>query len=132
MGHNDRLGSLQMGVTGEDDIRVRLGLGEKRRHEPECHALMPGDGAPQIELEVQRHLIVPAPPRVHLAAHRPHELYEPPLDGHVDVLVLHRPTEDALLDLAPDRGQSRQDRVSLLIAQHPDSAQHACMRPRPL
>ena len=92
VGQNDRLGPLQMGVAGEDDVLVRLRLGEQRRHEPDYQALVPGDGVPQIELEIQRHLIVPAAARVHLAAHRPHELGEPPLDGHVDVLVLAETT----------------------------------------
>ena len=51
-------------------------------------AWCPPTASPQVELQVQCHLIVPAATGVDLAAHRPHQLGEPPLDGHVDVLVL--------------------------------------------
>ena len=41
MGQRNRLGALQMGVAREDDIRVLLGLSQKREHEPGEVSLMP-------------------------------------------------------------------------------------------
>ena len=132
MGQHHRLSPLQVGVAREDDICVCLRLREERGHEPDNVGLVTRHRVPQIKLQVQRHLVVPAAPGVDLAADRSHQLDEPPLDGHMDVLVLQRPRECAPFDLPADSRQPAEDRIPLLGGEHVDGPQHANVRLRPL
>ena len=61
---------------------------------------------------------------------RARQLGEPPLDGHVDVLVVGREREAALAQLGLDRVQAGQQRVAILLREHPLRGQHARVRAR--
>ncbi len=86
---------------------------------------MPGDRIAEVQLQVERHLIVPAAAGVHLATHRADDLGQTPLDGHVDILVRQRPGEGAVEHLSGHPVQSLQDAIALLARQDADVCQHA-------
>ena len=82
------------------------------------------------ERDVGGHLVVARARGVQPAADRPGELGEPPLDGHVDVLVVGREREAALAQLGLDRVQAGQQRVAVLVRDDPLRGQHARVRAR--
>ena len=86
LGEEDGLGPLQVGVAGNDGVRVGLRLvGDDGDERPELRldlaALLP-----EPEAKVQGHLVVAAAGGVELLAHIPQPLREDLLHEHVDVL----------------------------------------------
>ena len=59
-----------------------------------------------------------------LAADRPGDLGQPPLDRHVDVLVVGRERERAVGELALDGVEARQQRVAVVVADDPRRREH--------
>jgi hypothetical protein len=129
---HDRLGPLQMGVARKDRPLVTLRLRKKSRHQLVQACLMSGYRRSQVQLQVECDLVVAATTSVHLATHRSHQLDQPPLYGHVDVLILECPLERPALYLAGDSGQPGKDRISFGFTEHSDGSQHAHMSLRPL
>jgi hypothetical protein len=67
---------------------------------------------------------------VELAAQRADQLGEPPLDGHMDVLVLVGARKGSVLELLRDRVEALRKPAHLLLAQHPRRPQDADVRLR--
>ena len=105
VGQKHRLRSLEVGVAGHDQRPSRFRLLQKSAHEFHQPLLVSGDRRPQIEVQIESHLVVAAAPGVNFPGHRARDLGQSPLDGHVDILVLEPPREDALPDLLRDLGQ---------------------------
>ena len=86
LGEEDGLGPLQVGIAGDDGVRILLRLvgndgKELTELAPHLPALLP-----EPEAEVQGHLVVAAPGSVELFPHVPQPLGEDLLHEHVDVL----------------------------------------------
>ena len=103
-------------------VASRFGLIEEGAHEGRQPLLVDGHGCPQIELQVEGHLVVAAAPGVDLSGHRPRYLGQSSLDGHVDVLVLEPPREDTRLHFAGDLGERAEKLVTLTLSDHPIAA----------
>ena len=83
----DGLRLLEVGVTGQEHAHIGFGaLDQRGLHQLEV-GIHPVDGVQQPQGEVGGHLVVAAAPGVQLAAHRPGQLGQPPLDGGVHILV---------------------------------------------
>ena len=98
----DGLRPLQVRVAGRRPVAVRLGLRHQRLHQAlEQRDRARGVGADE-QGQVGGHLVVARAGRVELAAERADQLGQPPLDRHVDVLVVLAELEGALLELPAD------------------------------
>jgi hypothetical protein len=122
----DGLRPLQMGVAGHRPIQVRGCLVCQHMHELQ-HALARVQGVgPHEHRQIGGHLVVARARGVHLAPHRPDDLREAPLDGHVDVLVVRANLERVLVDLLPHRLEPALDLCLVLgrddraAPEHPD------------
>ena len=119
MAQIDRLRALQMGVARHRPVGVLLGDVRERRHQRGQQL----DGAlralADIQRHVGRHLVVPRPSRVELAADRTDELRQAPLDRHVDVLVLRLERELAALELVRDATESVGQGLQLVLVEDP-------------
>ena len=82
------------------------------------------------ERDVGGDLVVARARRVQLAAGRPGELGHPPLDGHVDVLVVGEEREPPLRELGLHRVERREQRVAIGGGDDPGAGQHPRVRPR--
>src|SRR5207237_5032027 len=82
----------------------------------------------QPEAKVERHLVVAAAAGVQLAAERPEELHEPPLDRHVDVLVRGEKAEAARVELAAHGAESPFEPRALAAREQPRSHERADVR----
>ena len=125
VGEQYRLGPLQVGVAGHDDVPVPV----RQTHPGQAQVGEIMDEAlhllRQIEAHVQGHLVVPAPGGVELLAHLAEPGGEPGLDGHVDVFQGRVELELFGLDLPADFRKPRHDLVPF---RHGDDAlpgQHA-------
>jgi hypothetical protein len=107
-------------------------LGEQSRHQGADAPLVALHRVHQIQMQVEDNLVVPAPPRVHLAGHRAYDLGKTPLDGHMDVLIGQLPRAGALLHLVRNQVQTAQDLVALSGGQYADALEHAHVRGRTL
>jgi hypothetical protein len=74
------------------------------------------------------HLVVARAGGVELAAHGTDELGEPPLDGHVDVLVVVRHDEAVALDLLAHRLEPALDLLDVVVADDAAAREHARVR----
>ena len=101
MAQVDRLGALQVRVARQRPVEVALGGVDQRRHEPGHGAGARQCGLAREERDVGRHLVVARARGVQPPAHRARDLGEPPLDGHVDVLVVGREREAPVAQLRP-------------------------------
>ena len=90
-----------------------------------------GDSVPQVELHVERHLVVAAASRVYLPPDGTDEFGQAALHGHVHVFVVQVPGEGSRGHLAAHRLKAVQQDRHLGRREHADGAQHAHVRPRP-
>ena len=90
----------------------------------------PVDRIPNPQTEIGRHLIVPAPTGVELAADVANSFGELPLDVHVDVFKFLLELERPRLDLAADLFQAGDNLIPFGGRQHPRFRQHAGMGDR--
>ena len=140
VGQHDGLRALHVGVAGHGRVH---GLGGARHqrplHGPEHLAGARGHLL-EVEPLVERDLVVARAPGVQLAADLAHQLEEPALDVHVDVLELGPEGERAALQLTPHRVQAGDDPIALGIGEQagprqragPRHAAHDVVRPQPL
>ena len=81
----DRLGALEVGVAGHDQIQMGFGLTDqgplKAGHEPADEP----DLFPQVEAQIEYHLVVSAPAGVQLRPRLSHLLDQAALDRHVNI-----------------------------------------------
>ena len=102
MRRQHRLGALKVRVGRHDQVRVLAGQGHQRRLHRADRVEEIVDRVPRPQAEVQGDLVVAAPPRVQLAAHRPDPIDQRLLDDHVDVFQLDGHVESAGLEIGGD------------------------------
>ena len=124
LGEEDGLGPLQVGVAGNDGVRVGLRLvGDDGDERPELRldlaALLP-----EPEAKVQGHLVVAAAGGVELLAHIPQPLREDLLHEHVDVLRGGVKGELAALQVLQHAHEALRQLVPLRGAQDAALCQH--------
>ena len=129
MAEVDGLRALQVRVARQRPVEVALGGVDQRGHERGDRIDAGQRRLAREERDVGRHLVVARARGVQPAAHRARQLGEPPLDGHVDVLVVGREREAALAQLGLDGVQAGQQRVAILVPTAPP-ARPACARAR--
>jgi hypothetical protein len=127
-----RLGSLEVGVAGQDHARVALAPPYKRPLQVYQAAIDRVDRIPHPQPHVGRHLVVAASGRVELATDVADPLDQCPLDVHVDVFQFHVVLKRPLLNLLADGRQSLLNLQALLGLQQPDMRQHLRMGDRRL
>ena len=126
VGEEDRLGPLQVRVTGDDDLRVPLAQFDQRALKPAQFAQEGFDLIPQPESDIQGDLIIPGSCRVQLGGGR-HTSRQCRLDVHVDILQFLFPLEAPRLDLHADAFEPSDDVLALLRREDPDLLQHGRM-----
>ena len=90
----DGLGALEVRVARHRPVQVRLGELHERLHQVAAAASVALEAVGAHEhRHVGGHLVVARAGGVELAAHRADDLGEPPLDRHVDVLVVRADDE---------------------------------------
>ena len=106
VGEVDRLRALQVGVAGQRPVEVALGGLDERRHVGVELRLGAARRLAREERDVGDDLVVARARGVQLAAGAPGDRRQPPLDGHVDVLVVGLERERAVAQLALDLVQA--------------------------
>ena len=130
MGEVDRLRALQVGVAGQRPVEVALGGVDERRHVGAELRLGAARRLAREERDVGDDLVVARAGGVQRAAGAPGDRRQPPLDGHVDVLVVGLERERAVAQLALDLVEARQDRVAVVGADDPLGGEHLGVRAR--
>ena len=102
----DGLRALQVRLAGEAPVEMLLGALQQHLQQLDEQLLGAERVGAHEEREVGGHLVVARARGVELAADRPDQLDQPPLDRHVDVLVVRPDLERVLVDLLADRGQA--------------------------
>ncbi len=125
VGQEDRLGGLEVRVSGHHDAGLPLRPLREGGHEVEGGVMQRGREALGREAAVGDGLVVARPPGVEPPARRADALGEHALDGHVHVLV-HRGVEDerAGLDLVGNPGEPGADGVHVGLVEHALTAEH--------
>ena len=130
VGQQDRLGLLQVRVTGEISLAHLVGSGGQRvlecRHEASQVCQFPQCPQP----EVGGHLVVPTPPGVQPGAGITGQFGDPPLYGRVDVLVRQLEVEGPIGQFGLGGIQRMQNRCGVGIGHETDPGQHPDMGPR--
>jgi hypothetical protein len=123
----NRLRALPVGIGGEDGVALGLGAVGEARHEGgeriegQRHLLA------DVEVQVQRHLVVARARRVQQARGLAERLGEQGLDGHVHVLLV-RQREGAGLGGLEDAHELGLDRLRLLAGDDAAARQHGEVR----
>src|SRR5262245_42793134 len=102
MGEEDRLGAAEVLVAREDGVGMPPPEDDDRALEAIERRVDARARGPEPEAQVERHLVVPAPPGVELPAERAEDLGQPALDRHVDVFVRREEAEAARIQLPPN------------------------------
>jgi hypothetical protein len=123
----DGLRALEMGVSRGRPVAVRLRLRRQGLHQGFEQGDCPGGMRPHKERQVRRHLVVSRPRGAELAAERPDQLGEAPLDRHVDVLVVLAELEAPLIELATDPVEPLADLRELILVEDAEPRQRACV-----
>ena len=87
MSEQDGLCPLEVGVPRNDDVKVPARLVQEGPLQRLKAGLRRAQVVAEPEPEVQRDLVVAAPAGVQLAAHRPRQLRDAPLHGHMNIFV---------------------------------------------
>ena len=109
MGEEDRLGGLQVGEAGHDHIDVGLGLDQQGIDQQVQVGADLDDLVPQVEADVQRHLVIAGTAGVQPLARLADGGRQARLDVHVDVFQADGEIELAGLDLPQDPLQAMDD-----------------------
>ena len=125
-----RLRSLEVRVAGHRPPGVPRGQLAENRHQRAGQFDRSVAALADVEGDVGRDLVVARAPGVELAAHRPGDLGDPPLDRHVDVLVVGREREAVLAELGGDLVERRVQGVELAVVEHPGEKQRPRVRLR--
>ena len=102
VGEEDRLGGLQVGVARHDDVEVALRLADERVDQQVEIGGDLDDLVPQVEADIQRHLVVAGAAGMEPLARLADLRGEARLDVHVDIFEGDGKVELAGLDLLQD------------------------------
>ena len=120
----DRLRALQVRVAGHGPVLVALG----ELHEHALEVLQPLERAERVRARehghVRGHLVVARAGGVELAADRPDDLRQAPLDRHVDVLVVVAERERAAVQLRRHAIEAAEQRVAVGAGDDPGGGEH--------
>ena len=120
----DRLRALQVRVAGHRPVQVRLG----DAHDHRLQVLQRLDRPQRVGAREHRHvggdLVVARARRVELAADRADDLGQPPLDGHVDVLVGVEEPELVGVELGLDAIEPVEQLVAVGLGDDPHRGEH--------
>jgi hypothetical protein len=130
VGQVDRLGALEVGVAGHRPVQVAIG----ELHERALDPLQPLERPQRVRAREHRHvgrdLVVARPRGVELAPDRAGDLGQPPLDRHVDVLVVLQEPELARLELLLDPVEAVEQLVAVGRGDDAGLRQHLRVRAR--
>ena len=110
----DRLGALEVRVAGHRPVEVALGEVDERRLQRAQAVERPERVGAREHREVGGDLVVARAGGVELAADRPDDRGQPPLDRHVDVDVVVLEREAPVLELPLDLLEPAQQLVALV------------------
>jgi len=127
VGEEDRLGSLQVGVAGHDDVKVAFRLTDERVDEQVEIGGNLDDFVPQVEADIQRHLIVAGTAGMEALACLADLRREARLDVHMDIFQADGEVEMTCLDLLENLVQAMFDRCHIGRRDDPLLAEHAGM-----
>ena len=130
MAEVDRLGALQVRVAGQRPVEVLLRAREHDAHQLRDRRARDGGALAREHREVGHDLVVARAGGVELAADRPGELGQAPLDRHVDVLVVRVERKAPVAQLELDGVEAGQQRVAILGGDDLPRGQHARVRAR--
>jgi hypothetical protein len=125
-----RLRALQVRVEGHDRVAVLRGEVDQRGLHFAHARLQRGRRLHQVQTQVGRDLVVAAARGVQALSVLADQLGQAALDGHVDVLVLRTRDEGALVELARDLAQARDDAAHGLGRQDAGVTEHLRVRDR--
>ena len=128
MAEGDGLRPLEVGVAGQDGGGVRLRLAAQDAHQLEKLRPQGGGGAPQIEADVQRHLVVAAAPGVEPFARVADAGGQLPFNKGMDVLRILVDGQRAGSEIGGDARQPVLDRLPVLGGKDPLFGQHGGVR----
>ena len=120
----DGLCPLQMGVAGHDGGLVLLRLPGDGLQQSQHQCADGGDLLPQIQPQIQRHLIVSGSGGVELLAHVAQPLRQHLLHEHVDILGAGVEGKLPLVQVGHDPGQAEDQRLGLLLGKDAAVGQH--------
>ena len=120
-----RLGVLQVRVARQDDVEVRLGLGDERLAQGHIGGHELAGAALGVQARIGGHLVVARAARVQPRPGIPHAAGQLRLDGHVDVLAFHH-VEDkrAGLDVGQNALKARHNGLGVSLGDDALGGQH--------
>ena len=101
-GQGDRLGPLQMGITGHDGLGVGLGQRNQRFFQLVEQVRDGVDLLLQIQPDIHRHLVVSASGGVQALARFSDPLCQEAFDIHMDIFVFDAELDVAIIDILSD------------------------------
>jgi hypothetical protein len=125
MAQGHHLRALQVGVAGQQGLGVLTGAPAQRQPRPVDGGDQLGAGRPGVELQIGGHLVVAAASGVQAPAGLAHQLGQPGLDVHVDVLQAGGQRQLAALDLRGHGIQAASDGLGLVLGHQTHRGQHA-------
>ena len=123
-GHHG-LSALHVREAGEYDIGVSLTPIDEGSLEFDQQSVEHRQRIAHVQLEVRRHLIVPAARRVQLAPHVTDTGDQGRLDVHVDVFEFRLPRHLASRDLLANVVECLDDLAALVVGEQPDFREHS-------
>ncbi|MPN48708.1 hypothetical protein SDC9_196320 [bioreactor metagenome] len=124
VGEVNGLGPLQMGVTRHNDIGIFLGCLHKGFLEIQQQPGDVGQFLADIQMGVDRHLVVAAPRRVQFTANRTNTLGQTFLDIHMNIFQSNFKAEITGFDIGQDVFQSFDDQFGLVSGNNAAFGQH--------
>ncbi len=126
----DGLGALQVRVSGQRPVEVRLGGVDQRERERVDGARGVTGAVAGEQGDVGRDLVVARARGVQLAADAAGDLRDTALDRHVDVLVALLKREGVADELALDGGERLQQGLAVVLGDDLPRGEHAGVRAR--
>ena len=124
----DGLGSLEMSVRRDDNVRVTFGPRNECPLQTRQQTIDLADGVTHIQLQVGGNLIVPTPSGMQFPPHVAKPFNQCTFNVHVDVFQLLTERELALPNLLTDLFKACDNLPAFLVADQPHLRQHACVR----
>ena len=125
VGQGQRLGPLQMGVTGNQGVKVLLGMAKERALKPQQSGIDGIDLLAQPEPQIRSNLVIAAAAGVQLFAERPQQFDQAALNGEMNVLGFQAWVEITRSSFLPNGFKAFDQLLTLLGADQVATAQHS-------